>query len=78
MLHLQVVYGSVISSTPLGPLFKQLGFLSTFGFLVGMLPPLYLAAWLWHRFKVWAPREATLVLIFLSSWFVFLFLTRPW
>jgi len=78
VLHLQIVYGSVITRTPLGPLSRQLGFLPTFGLLFGMLPPLYLAAWLWHRFKVRAPREATLVLIFLSSWFVFLFLARPW
>jgi hypothetical protein len=43
-----------------------------------MLPVLYAAAWLWHRVKARAPHEATLLLVFLGTAFVFEFLTRPW
>jgi hypothetical protein len=46
--------------------------------LILMLPVLFAAAWLWHRLKVRAPREATLLLILVSTWFVFEYFTRPW
>jgi hypothetical protein len=43
-----------------------------------MLPLLYVAAWLWHRFKVHAPHEATLGVVLVSTWFLFVYVTRPW
>ena len=43
-----------------------------------MLPVLYVAAWLWHRFKTQAPREAQLTLVMVSIAFVYEFVTSPW
>jgi hypothetical protein len=35
-------------------------------------------AWVWHRVKIKAPHEATLVLVFVSTIFLFEFFRRPW
>ncbi|MBN2371427.1 MAG: DUF1624 domain-containing protein [Vicinamibacteria bacterium] len=78
VLHLVLLYGGAISRSPLQSYVGQLGFVATGAILIAMLPVLYLAAWLWHRFKMHAPHEATLALVFLSTWFLYLFFTKPW
>jgi uncharacterized membrane protein len=78
VLHLVLLYGGVIWSSPLRSYAGRLGFPATGAILLAMLPVLYLAAWLWHRFKVHAPHEASLALVFISTWFLYLFFTKPW
>jgi hypothetical protein len=78
VLHLQLVYGGLLWPAPLAPLAASLGLRGIFIVLVLMLPVLFVAAWVWHRFKVHAPHEATLSLVFLSTWFLFQYFTRPW
>jgi uncharacterized membrane protein len=78
VLHLQLVYGGVLWHAPLASLAGRLGFGATSLVVVGMLPVLYAAAWAWHRLKVWAPHEATMALLFASTWFVVEYFVRPW
>jgi uncharacterized membrane protein len=78
VLHLYLLFGGVIGPTPLGALVGRLTLGQAFGVLGLMLPVLLAAAALWHRVKAKAPREATLLLIFLGTAFVFDFLTSPW
>jgi hypothetical protein len=78
VLHLVLLYGGVLVTAPLTPWVGRLGFGAAFGVMIAMLPFLFVAAWIWHRFKVRAPREATLTLVFLSTAFVLEYLTRPW
>jgi hypothetical protein len=79
VLHLELLYGGVLwPAAPLAPWVGRLGFGATALVLILMLPVLFAAAWLWHRLKARAPHDATLVLILVSTWFVFEFFTRPW
>jgi hypothetical protein len=78
VLHLQIVYGGVLWHAPLASLAGRLGFGATLLVLVGILPPLFVAAWVWHRLKVRAPHEATMGLVFVSVWFVVEYFIRPW
>jgi len=78
VLHLQLLYGGVLTSGPLAPLAGTLGFTGAFGVLLGMLPVLFASAWCWHRVKARAPHVATLLLVFLGTAFVFELVTRPW
>jgi fucose 4-O-acetylase-like acetyltransferase len=78
VLHLQLLYGGVLVTGPLSGLMGRLEFPQAGAILVLMVPVLYAAAWAWHRVKVRAPHEATLVLVFSGTAFVFEFLTRPW
>jgi uncharacterized membrane protein len=78
VLHLQLVYGGVLWHAPLASLAGRLGFGATSLVVVGMLPVLYAAAWAWHRLKVRAPHEATMALLFASTWFVVEYFVRPW
>jgi hypothetical protein len=78
VLHLFLLYGGVIWNTPLRGYAGRLGFLETCLILTAMLPVLYAAAWLWHRIKIHAPHEATLLLVFVTTVFLFQYFTRPW
>jgi uncharacterized membrane protein len=78
VLHLQLLYGGVLAAGPLQPLAGRLGFGTAGVALLAMIPVLFTCAWLWHRLKSRAPHEATLLLVFLGTAFVFEFLTRPW
>lgn len=78
VLHLYILFGGILGHTPLLALHDQLGLWGTLVALVLLLPVLLAAAWLWRITKQRAPREARLLLVFLSSWFVYEFLTRPW
>jgi hypothetical protein len=78
VLHLQVLYGGVLAAGALQPLAARLTFPEAGLVLLGLIPVLFVAAWSWHRVKARAPHEATLLLIFLGTAFVYEFLTRPW
>ncbi len=78
VLHLILLYGGVLGASALLPYHGRLGYLATAAILLGMLPVLYAAAWLWHRTKVSAPHEAQAGLAMLSLAFVWVFVTSPW
>jgi hypothetical protein len=78
VLHLYLLFGWLFTPTPYVRFLGKLGFLEAFLALLLMLPPLYAAAWLWHRVKAGAPREAQLALGLISIAFVYEFATRPW
>jgi len=79
VLHLVLLYGGVVFGPGLlTPLFDALTPGQAGLALLAMIPVLLLAAHAWHRFKARRPHEATLVLLFLSTAFVWEFLTRPW
>jgi uncharacterized membrane protein len=78
VFHLYFLYGGVFSAAPLGALVGRLGLGEaslTLAVMVGLLLGM---AWVWHRIKIKAPHEATLVLVFLGTLFVYEFLRRPW
>jgi hypothetical protein len=76
--HLYLLFGGVVGPAPLGALLGQLGFIGASVTLVAMTPVLLAVAWAWHRVKVLAPHEASLALAFVTTLFVYEFLTRPW
>jgi acyltransferase-like protein len=78
VLHLLMLYGGVVGTSPLARHFGTLGFAEAAGVLLLMLPIVFAAAWGWHRFKARAPHAASLALLFLGVAFVYEFLTRPW
>jgi hypothetical protein len=79
VLHLIFLFGGVVApAAPLGPLAGRLDLLQASLTLAGMVLVLYVAAWAWHRVKIKAPHEATLVLVFLGTVLVYEFLRRPW
>jgi uncharacterized membrane protein len=78
VLHLIFLFGGVVSAAPLGPLVGRLDLGEAFLTLALMVPVLYAAAWAWHRVKIKAPHEATLLLVFLGTVLVYEWLRRPW
>jgi len=78
VLHLAFLYGGILGPGPLAPYAARFGFAACFGTLGAMLPVLYAPALAWHRFKRAHAREATLVVAFLTLWFLYEFLARPW
>ncbi len=78
VLHLYLLYGWVIGPAPLGTWAGRLGFSTALLALLAAIPALFVAAWIWHRAKVRAPREAQLALVFVTVAFVYDFVTRPW
>lgn len=78
VLHLYLLFGWLFGPAPFGLLAGRLGFGGALFALLGMLPMLFYASRLWHAAKVRAPHEAQLALVFVSTLFVWEFLTRPW
>jgi fucose 4-O-acetylase-like acetyltransferase len=78
VLHLYLLYGWILSEAPLGAYRGRLGFAGAGLALLVMLPALLGAAAAWHAAKARAPREASLLLAFVTTAFVYEFLTRPW
>jgi hypothetical protein len=79
VLHLILLYGGVaFGPSPVLAFAGRLGLLPAFAVLLALLPVLLLASFVWHRAKMRAPHEARLGLVFLSLWFGFAFLIRPW
>jgi uncharacterized membrane protein len=77
-LHLYLLFGGIVTGpSPLGR-HDQLGLPAALAVLVLMLPVLLAAAWLWRTAKRRAPREAQLLLVFVTTWFLWEFVMRPW
>jgi Heparan-alpha-glucosaminide N-acetyltransferase, catalytic len=78
VLHLYLLYGSVVAPSPLPAWGGRLDLAQGSAVLALLVPLLLAAAWLWHAVKVRFPHEASLLLTFLGTAFVWEFLTRPW
>lgn len=78
VFHLYFLYGGVFSAAPLGSLVGRLDLSEGFLTLALMVPVLLGMAWCWHRLKMKAPHEATMLLVFVGTVFVYEFLRRPW
>jgi hypothetical protein len=78
VLHLYLLYGWILGPAPLGRWVGRLDFAGAAAALLAMLPVLLAPAWAWHTLKARAPREATLLLFFVGTAFVYEFLIRPW
>jgi hypothetical protein len=78
VLHLVLLFGGVLGHSPLSDYAGRLGFGGALVVLIAMLPVLYAAAWVWHRFKMRRPHAAQLVLAFVTVLVAWEFLTRPW
>jgi hypothetical protein len=78
VLHLTLLFGGVFGPSPLTELHGRLGFVGATLVLVVMIPVLLGAAWLWHAAKHRHPREARLLLLFVTVAFLYEFAIRPW
>ncbi len=78
VFHLMALYGGVVVPGPLSFWIGRLGFATTTAVLLVLVPVLYLTAWVWHRFKMYAPHEATMLLTYLGTLFLFEFFTRSY
>jgi predicted acyltransferase len=79
VLHLYLLFGGIVTGpSPMMALHDRLGPEGAAAVFVLMLPFLLAAAWLWRGFKQRAPHEARLVLVFLTTAFLYEFLTRSW
>jgi fucose 4-O-acetylase-like acetyltransferase len=78
VLHLYLLFGGVLGPSPLPSWNGELGFAGALGVLLLMLPVLLAAAWLWRTAKHRAPREAQLLLVFVTVAFLYEFAVRPW
>jgi uncharacterized membrane protein len=79
VLHLYLLFGGiVIGPSPLDDIHDRLGVGAAALVLCLMVPVLLAAAWAWRTTKQRAPHEARLLLVFVTTWFLYQFLTRPW
>jgi hypothetical protein len=78
VLHLYLLFGGIFGTSPLMALAGRLGYGSALAVVAAMVPVLLVAAWAWRRAKHRAPHEAQLVLLFLSVFFLYEFVTRGW
>jgi hypothetical protein len=78
VLHLYMLFGGVFGDSPLGAWHGRTGVAGALGVLLLFLPVLLAAAWLWRTAKQRAPREAQLVLVFVTVAFLYEFGVRPW
>jgi acyltransferase len=78
VFHLYLLFGWVVGAAPLGAFVGRVGFVAAGAVTILMIPVLLVVAWIWHRAKVAAPHEASLLLAFVTTLFAFEFVTRPW
>ncbi len=79
VLHLYLLFGGILMGpSPLAGIHDRLGLGGALAILVLMLPVLLAAAWVWRTAKQRAPLQAQLVLLFLTTWFLWELVTRPW
>jgi hypothetical protein len=78
VLHLYILFGGIVAYSPMVVFHDRLGLGGAALVLVLMLPVLLAAAWIWRAAKQRAPRETQLLLVFVTTWIVLQFVTRPW
>jgi fucose 4-O-acetylase-like acetyltransferase len=78
VLHLFLLFGGVLGTSPLALLQGELGFLQATLVVLAMLPVLLAAAWAWRTAKHRAPKEAQMALVFVTLAFLYEYLVRPW
>ena len=78
VLHLLLIFGGTFGTGLLASWHGSLGFAAALAVIGLMVPVLLAAAWAWRGFKAHRPREATLLLAFLTTAIVFEFFTSPW
>lgn len=78
VLHLYILFGGIVFRTPVLGVHDQLGVGGALVALGLMVAVLLAAAWLWRTAKQRSPRESQLLLVFLTVWFFYEFVTRPW
>jgi uncharacterized membrane protein len=78
VLHLQLLYGSIVGPSELRNWAGTLELGAAAAVLCLMVAVLLGAARLWRRYKIRHPHEASLVLVFLGTAFVWELFTRPW
>ncbi len=78
VLHLTLLFGGVLGPSPLIAWHGTLGFAGATGVLALMIPVLLAAAWLWRSAKQRTPREAQLLLVFVTIALLYEFAVRPW
>lgn len=78
VLHLLILFGGIFGASPLEAWQGRLGFAGAFTTIALLIPVLLVAAFGWRQFKARRPHEATLVLVFLGTAFLYEFATRPW
>jgi hypothetical protein len=78
VLHLTLLFGGVFGPSPLTVWHATLGFAGATGVVLAMLPVLLAAAWLWRAARHRFPREAQLLLAFVTIAFLYELAVRPW
>jgi len=79
VLHLYLLFGGIVTGpSPMLAFHDRLGVGAAAVVLLASLPVLLAAAWAWRTAKQRAPHEAQLVLVFLTTAFLYEFVTRPW
>jgi fucose 4-O-acetylase-like acetyltransferase len=79
VLHLYLLFGGIATGPALMQgLHGRLGLGQALVALVSMLPVLLAAAWLWRRTRQRSPGQTQLLLVFVTTFLVYEFLTRPW
>ncbi len=78
VLHLTLLFGGAFGPAALTAWQGRLDLAAASVVLVGMVPLLLAAAWLWRGAKQRAPREAQLAVAFLTIAFLWEFALRPW
>jgi uncharacterized membrane protein len=79
VLHLQILYGSMLWPSLVTPWAGRFGLLAADIVLFPtMVLALFVAAWAWHRLKARWPQAAKTVLSFLTVAFIWEFFTSPW
>jgi fucose 4-O-acetylase-like acetyltransferase len=78
VLHLMLLFGGVLWTSPLADYAGRLDFPQAAFVLAAMVPILLAAAWAWHRLKARLPHVASLILAFLTVLFLWEFFTRAW
>jgi hypothetical protein len=78
VLHLYLLFGGIVGPAPLGGAHARLELAATAAAFVAVVFVVFVAAWLWRTARHKAPLETSLALAFVTVFFVYEFLTRPW
>jgi hypothetical protein len=78
VMHLTLLFGGVFGPATLTAWQGRLDLAAASVVLIGMVPLLLAAAWLWRSAKQRAPREAQLLVVFVTIAFLWELAVRPW